>query len=80
MLITILICVFRLFATILLVWRFVHPSYYNIIGCSAIQLMENTIVGCAFLTYFNPESAATAAELLHEKQTLPGVSKQTHIR
>lgn len=30
--------------------------------------------GCAFLTYFNPESAATAQSALHEKQTLPGVS------
>lgn len=35
------------------------------------------MAGCGFLTYFatNPESAATAQSVLHEKQTLPGVSK-----
>ncbi|XP_037045109.1 CUGBP Elav-like family member 4 isoform X5 [Bradysia coprophila] len=31
------------------------------------------ISSCAFLTYFNPESAATAQSALHEKQALPGV-------
>lgn len=39
---------------------------------------SNNIIGCAFLTYFNPESAATAQSVLHEKQTLPGVSKHNH--
>ncbi|CAH2107958.1 unnamed protein product [Euphydryas editha] len=28
--------------------------------------------GCAFLTYFNPESASNAQSALHEKRTLPG--------
>ncbi|KAJ8961382.1 hypothetical protein NQ318_014626 [Aromia moschata] len=28
---------------------------------------------CAFLTYFNPESALNAQNALHEKHTLPGV-------
>ncbi|XP_061380461.1 CUGBP Elav-like family member 4 [Danaus plexippus] len=31
--------------------------------------------GCAFLTYFNPESASSAQTALHEKRTLPGVSR-----
>lgn len=32
------------------------------------------IAGCAFLTYFSPESALNAQNALHEKHTLPGVS------
>lgn len=32
------------------------------------------ITGCAFLTYFSPESALNAQNALHEKHTLPGVS------
>ncbi|XP_047985064.1 CUGBP Elav-like family member 4 [Leguminivora glycinivorella] len=31
--------------------------------------------GCAFLTYFNPESASSAQSALHEKRTLPGIGK-----
>ncbi|XP_013142411.1 PREDICTED: CUGBP Elav-like family member 5 [Papilio polytes] len=31
--------------------------------------------GCAFLTYFNPESASSAQTALHEKRTLPGYRK-----
>lgn len=37
------------------------------------------IAGCAFLTYFNPESALNAQNALHEKHTLPGVSSQRSL-
>uniref|UniRef100_A0A1B0CAR3 RRM domain-containing protein n=1 Tax=Lutzomyia longipalpis TaxID=7200 RepID=A0A1B0CAR3_LUTLO len=38
----------------------------------SVQHKIKAIEGCAFLTYFSPESAANAQNALHEKQTLPG--------
>ncbi|KAJ0175552.1 hypothetical protein K1T71_008711 [Dendrolimus kikuchii] len=35
--------------------------------------------GCAFLTYFNPESASSAQTALHEKRTLPGVNRKLFV-
>lgn len=37
------------------------------------------ITGCAFLTYFSPESALNAQNALHEKHTLPGVSPSSSL-
>ncbi|XP_063535402.1 uncharacterized protein LOC134745320 isoform X1 [Cydia strobilella] len=41
-----------------------------------VSLYKSPVSGCAFLTYFNPESASSAQSALHEKRTLPGVSSQ----
>ena len=34
------------------------------------------LVGCAFVTFRDPTSALKAQDDLHDKQTLPGVSKK----
>lgn len=65
-------------------WHCFGWQHISLIDALVKKRMENigkmdTVVGCAFLTYFNPESAATAQSVLHEKQTLPGVSKHSHI-
>lgn len=56
-----------------LVRHYHHRMLNNVV--ILIGKWARSLVGCAFLTYFNPESAATAQSVLHEKQTLPGVSK-----
>ncbi|XP_063535408.1 uncharacterized protein LOC134745320 isoform X2 [Cydia strobilella] len=42
----------------------------------ALLMLGEGYSRCAFLTYFNPESASSAQSALHEKRTLPGVSSQ----
>jgi hypothetical protein len=37
--------------------------------------MSVCVTGCAFLTYYSRDSAVNAQNALHEKHTLPGVSK-----
>ncbi|XP_061704147.1 CUGBP Elav-like family member 4 isoform X2 [Cydia pomonella] len=44
-----------------------------------VSLYKSPVSGCAFLTYFNPESASSAQSALHEKRTLPGVSSQCSV-
>ncbi|XP_061704148.1 CUGBP Elav-like family member 4 isoform X3 [Cydia pomonella] len=45
----------------------------------ALLMLGEGFSRCAFLTYFNPESASSAQSALHEKRTLPGVSSQCSV-
>ncbi|XP_063699140.1 CUGBP Elav-like family member 4 isoform X2 [Culicoides brevitarsis] len=43
-------------------------------------MLKNYYECCAFLTYFNAESATNAQNMLHEKQVLPGMNRPIQIK